>query len=227
MLRPAGGGFGRGEMGNSFEPSCSPAIAPGAGKAGTALGGGRAGCLQCCWASAMLPGNCNTSRPRVATVGPAAGGQQPKEGAALLVLAPDVCSRVDVYLRTLLPTESGLNGEFFSKRQKPEAVILFSSDLGSPSCVVNLNRDFCGNRVAVEESSVQTPRTGTEERVPISSQIACVGVRGISKPSPFEAMATLCAGLRWKEGRGDDFLIPPVPYRVGFGTRWLRAAGFA
>lgn len=41
MLQPAGGWFGCREMGSSFEPSSSPAIVLGTGKAGMALGKGK------------------------------------------------------------------------------------------------------------------------------------------------------------------------------------------
>ena len=200
-------------MGSSFEPSCSPAVAPGAGKAGTALGVGKLGI-------------CNATRPGLPlpVLPPAGSGQS-------CCSSPRVCVRGSVFSTGLLSLRSGLNGEFFSKRQRPEAVILFLSDVGLLSCVINFNRDFCVNRVAVEEFNVQTPHTGTEEPMPISSQIAWVGVRLISKPRPFKTTAaSVLAFVRdvvAGGGEGRRLSHYASAARVVFGTHSLRAAGFA
>lgn len=120
---------------------------------------------------------------------------------------------------------------FFSKRQRPGAVILFLSDLGLLSRVIDIHRDFCVKQVAVEEFSVQSPRTGIEELMPISSQIAWVGVRLISKPSPFRttAASVLAFGRDVVAGGGEGRRLShdASAARVVFGTHSLRAAGFA
>lgn len=107
-------------------------------------------------------------------------GKQPKEGATLLVLTP---RRV-------------LEGRCLSQGSPPtsqaRSADLCVSDSGLLGCVVSLNQEFCVNRVAVEEFTVQTPCTGTEELMAVSGQIAWVSFRLISKPSPFKATLPPC-----------------------------------
>lgn len=120
---------------------------------------------------------------------------------------------------------------FFSKRQRPGAVILFLSDLGLLGRVVDFNRDFCVNQVAVKEFGVQSPRTGTEELMPISSPIAWVDVTLIRKPSPCgtTAASVLAFGRDVVAGGGEGRRLShdASAARVVFGTHSLRAGGFA
>lgn len=82
----------------------------------------------------------------------------------------------------------------------------------------------------MEEFSVQTPRTGTEEPMPILSRKGQVGVRLLSKPSPLKttAASVLAFGRDVAAGGGEGRKLSHYASaaRAVFGTHSLRAAGF-
>lgn len=80
---------------------------------------------------------------------------------------------------------------YSSKRQRPEVIILFLSDLEFRSCIINFNQDFCVNQVAVEEFSMQISLSGTEELITCFKLNSQVRVRLTSNPSPFTRVAAM------------------------------------
>ena len=193
-------------------PLSHPGVLPGTGKAG-GMGEQPVGWEN--WTSAApLARGCDA--------GCAAPGQS--KG---LVPAPGVC-RGSRFLTGLCLVQSGLNGGFFSKRQRAEVVILFLSDSGLVSCVFNLNGDICVNRVAAEEFGVQTARAGAEEPMPSSRQRAPGRRRIDRQPQPFRGDGCLCAGLwlgRSGRRRGGEKTFPPRQCRPSRPRHTLATCG--